>query len=99
LLPLLLDEYGGEPVNGDAPGVSTAGDPDDVPDAPAKLPDDLALALGESLGELPDVAGLSPEELRRLLEAGVNMELAQGRGQLAQQLGLYVTQLLGKRVG
>jgi hypothetical protein len=62
------------------------------------LPDDLVLALGESLGDLPDAAGLSADELRRLLEAGVDMELAQGRGQLAQQLGLYVTQLLGKRL-
>jgi hypothetical protein len=100
LLPLLLDEYGGEAIAGDGAGVST-GDADetDTPALPIELPADLALALGESLGELPDTAGLSPEELRRLLESGVDLEMAQGHGQLARQLGLFVTQLLGKRLG
>jgi hypothetical protein len=99
LLPLLLDEYGGEGIATDGPLVAGAGDDgDDAPAAPLDLPEDLALALGESLGELPDAAGLSPDELRRLLEAGVELEMSQGRGQLCRQLGLFVTQLMGKRL-
>jgi hypothetical protein len=100
LLPLLLDEYGGGDVSGDGDAVTAAGDGanDDEGPLPA-LPEDLSLALDELLGDVPDTAGLSPEELLRLLEAGADLEMAQGRGQLARQLGLYVTQLVGKRLG
>jgi len=98
LLPLLLDEYGGESVSGDGDGLTAAGDDDGDPAPLPALPEDLALALDELLGDVPDTAGLSPEELLRLLEAGADLEMAQGRGQLARQLGLYVTQLVGKRL-
>jgi len=99
LLPLLLDEEGADAVAGDGPTTGSTDDGDDGPVPPLELPHDLALALGDSLGELPDVAGLSPEELRRLLDAGLDLEMAQGHGRLCRQLGLYVTQLLGKRLG
>jgi hypothetical protein len=99
LLPLLLDEYGGDAVPGDGDAVTAGGDGADEADGPLPaLPEDLSLTLDELLGDLPDTAGLSPEELLRLLEAGADLEMAQGRGQLARQLGLYVTQLVGKRL-
>jgi hypothetical protein len=39
---------------------------------------------------------MSPEELKRLLEAGVKMEISQGRGTDIDGLGLYISDLLGK---
>jgi len=98
LLPLLLDEPGdGEPVAG-------AADPTGAPDTDAPdlvdVPDDLALQLGELLGdETGTPHALSPEELLRLLEAALGTSLAQSRATNVEQLGLFVTQLLGKHLG
>ncbi len=39
---------------------------------------------------------ISPEELKRLLEAGVNIRITQGKGEDVDGVGLYITDLMGK---
>lgn len=104
LLPLLLDDEG-EPAAPDAGAVAGAGageeggasDGDGEPDA---VPDDLVAELEALLG--PEGSGaqtISPEELARLIEAGLLSKLKQSRGGRLDETGLYVTQLLGKLLG
>lgn len=100
----MLDLGGGEdayPLAGDD-GLSTGGGPGE-PDEDAPAPDrDAALQI--LVDELLDdaVAGgrpLDPDELARLLEAGLLNQLSQAAGLTPQQAGLYVTQLVGKLLG
>jgi nitric oxide reductase NorD protein len=46
----------------------------------------------------PTIGGipLTPEQIRELLERGVDLQIAEGRGEDQASLGLYVTELLGK---
>ena len=39
---------------------------------------------------------MSPEELKRLLEAGVHVRITQGKGEEVDGVGLYITDLMGK---
>jgi len=103
-LAMLLVEAGdeGPPAGPGTPQAGGTGGEDDGEDAeplPPELLERLELMLDEQLGEGPDgAAGLSPDELRRLLEAGIAATLGQSRGAVARQAGLFVTQLLGKRL-
>lgn len=55
------------------------------------------LQLDQEADETPGGGqAMSPEELKRLLEAGVKMEISQGSGTDVEGLGLYITDLLGK---
>jgi hypothetical protein len=57
---------------------------------------DLELELSgdapQSIGGIP----LTPEQLRRLIEQGVNLEISEMHGEAQAALGLYITELLGK---
>jgi nitric oxide reductase NorD protein len=104
LLPLLLEDDG-EPYaaeDGPAPAAGAGDDGGateaDVP--PGELPDDLRAELEALLGpEGPGVQTISPEELARLLAAGLLAKLKQSRGAGLDETGLYVTRLLGKVLG
>ncbi len=39
---------------------------------------------------------ISAEQLRRLLESGVDIEISEARGEVGEGLGLYITDLMGK---
>jgi nitric oxide reductase NorD protein len=100
LVTVLLDAGPGDGVHGTEEaligGRSLAGDRD-------PLPDDMREALTLLVDEQLDDAGasgmaLDPETLRRLLETLGADALGQGRGDLSAQAGLYVTQLVGKRL-
>jgi len=66
---------------------------------PPELLEELELVLDEQLAAASDGAsGFSADELRRLLEAGIVGRLGQSHGPVARQAGLFVTQLLGKRL-
>ena len=102
LVTLMIDAAGGdEPYPGgswdDIDGPGLAGDP--VDEVPAELAQELELLLDEQLDD-PGTAGrpLTPEELQQLLEAALDTPFAQTHGTDIQQMGLYVTQLLGKRL-
>ncbi len=76
-----------------------AADGVEAPAAP-KQPHDLELELD---GESSDETGgtpISPEELKRLLESGVDMRIRQGGGtDDLEGLGLYISDLMGKVPG
>lgn len=102
LMTLLLDAGGGEDdlVGERIDDAATALAGEDGP----PLPEDLRAALELLVEEhLEDAASggrpLGPEELRRLLESGALARLAESDGALLAQAGLYVTQLVGKRLG
>ena len=107
LLPLLLEDPGDDVMPADVSpgGASLAADEDasDGKDPAPELPSDLAelqLQLEELLGDdATTPRSLSVEELARLLEAAAKGSLSQTRGTRLEQLGLYVTQLLGKQLG
>src|SRR5262249_35282621 len=101
LVTVLLDAEGGDAMPGGseevtAPGASGADDD-------LALPEDLEAALELLVDEhLADPGGqgraLDPEALRRLVEALGGDALGQARADLLAQAGLYVTQLVGKRL-
>lgn len=103
LATVLLDADAGA---GDAP-VPGGGAPVAEPDAgdqpaealPPELLERLALRLDEQVRAGADGAeGLSAEALRRLLERELDATIGQSRGAIACRAGLFVTQLLGKRL-
>lgn len=72
-------------------------------DAPApprpQAPEGDPLAL--KLSQEPPASGsaglpISPEELRRLIEQGIDLELTESHGEADAGLGMYITELLGK---
>jgi nitric oxide reductase NorD protein len=100
LVTVLLDAEPGDALPGDdeaGPG-RLAADRDDEA-LPAELEEALALLVDEHLGE-DGGAGrpIDPEALRRLIETLGTRALGQARGDLLAQAGLYVTQLIGKRL-
>lgn len=101
LITLLLDVDDGDgPPPGDGPRIGAGGLDDD---APPELPPDLLERLELLVDEhLDDDTGsghaMTAEELKRLIEAGIGMQMSQATGPIAEQAGLYVTQLLGKRL-
>jgi nitric oxide reductase NorD protein len=63
----------------------------------APTADEIPLDLTDE----PDVGAagaqpISPDELKKLLEAGVDLRIAQGSGSDVDGLGLYITDLIGK---
>jgi hypothetical protein len=102
LVTLLLDaDEGYGPPASDGPRIGAGGDDDG--EAPPELPADLLEKLELLVDEHLDDAGgtghaMTAEELERLLEAGLGMQISEASGTIAEQAGLYVTQLLGKRL-
>ncbi len=67
--------------------------PPQAPDQPTDLELDLSDETSDETGGTP----ISPEELKRLLESGVDMRIRQGGSdEDVEGLGLYITDLLGK---
>jgi len=97
LLTLMLEDDDGSPFGEGAQPLPARYDLDDD-EAPPELMRDLELALGDELDDLASGARpLSAEELRRLIESGALSKLAQAHGVDVERMGLYVTQLAGKR--
>ena len=69
--------------------------PDDE-EPPSPTPDVSGLELEPEEGEDAGGAPLSPEELKALIEAGVELHLRQGASDTPSPQGLYVTDLDGK---
>jgi nitric oxide reductase NorD protein len=100
LVTVLLDAAPGDGLPGSENGLTIDGA---SPEQRDTLPDDLREALtmlvDEELGDSgASGSALDPETLRRLLETLGAEALAQGRGELSAQAGLYITQLIGKRL-
>lgn len=78
-------------------GSEAAGTPEPAGPLPPEVLADLQLRLGE-LAEHMTAAGrpLSAEELRQLIEAGLEPEFGQGSDTITPEAGLYITQLLAK---
>ncbi len=60
--------------------------------AEQELPLELSDMEPQASGGIP----LTPEEIRRLIEEGVDLRIGEGRNEPAPSLGLYITDLLGK---
>lgn len=58
---------------------------------------EIELELNDE-GEPPASGGttITPEELRRLIEQGIQLDIQEGHGEDQPSLGLYITELLGK---
>ncbi len=100
LITVLLDAGPGDaPASGDEPGPAlVAADADGAPLPPA-LEDALTLLVDEHLDDAGGAgAPLDAEALRRLIESLGAQALGQAHGDLLAQAGLYVTQLIGKRL-
>jgi nitric oxide reductase NorD protein len=101
LVTLLLDAEPGEDVpsgvDGDPNAAGMAALPDDD-DLPADLEEALSLLVDQELGDASGGRPLDAEALRRLAEALGAEAMAQARGDVGAQAGLYVTQLVGKRL-
>lgn len=78
-------------------GSEAAADADPAGPIPPDVLADLQLRLGE-LAERMTAAGrpLSAEELRQLIESGLEPEFGQGNDAITPEAGLYITQLLAK---
>jgi len=90
----LIDPYldDDSPAPPDAPRVDTLPGP-----KPTETPNEYELQLQQTSEDSDGATSpLSPEELQRLLEAGVDLRLKQGYGSDVEGLGLYITDLLGK---
>ncbi len=101
LISLLLDADDGEgPPAGEGPRIGAGGDGDEErPELPADLLERLELLVDEHLDDDTGSGhAMTAEELKRLIEAGIGMQISQATGPIAEQAGLYVTQLLGKRL-
>jgi nitric oxide reductase NorD protein len=101
LITVLLDAGAGEALPGEAadlePGGALAAR-EDAPLPPA-VEDALTLLVDEQFGDAGRTGlPLDAQALRRLLEALGPQALGQARGELLAQAGLYVTQLIGKRL-
>lgn len=76
--------------------------PDDAPTAqadglePTPEAENVELELQDEAVEETGGVPISPEELKRLLEAGVDMRVRQGSSEDVEGLGLYITDLMGK---
>ena len=93
----MFDPYSYEDDGLPAPARAAGEQPAQPRETPGAEEQKLALELAEQ----PDESGgaampISPEELRRLLEMGVKLDIKQARGQDVDGLGLYITDLLGK---
>ncbi len=102
LVTLLLDAGPDDAIGGAeeaAPG-RLAGVPEAAEDdaAPPALDDAPALLVDQELDGAGGGRPLDAEALRRLIETLGADALAQSRGDTAGQAGLYVTQLIGKRL-
>ncbi len=77
----------------EAPWVRPVTEGSDSSDAPEEFSLELTPAPDDGAGASQQI---SPEELKRLLEAGVDLQITQGAGADADGVGLYITDLLGK---
>ena len=101
LVTLLLDVEAGDELPGGVDGDLVATGVGDAPDddaPPADLEESLSLLVDQELGDAGGGRPLDAEALRRLVEALGADALAQARGDIATLAGLYVTQLVGKRL-
>ena len=70
-------------------------EPDDN-EPPGDLPELPKLELNPEIDEEQGGSPLSPEELKALIEAGVDLQIRQGKGEDLASQGLYISDLLGK---
>ncbi len=99
LVTLLLDAGAGDAMPGGCEESLAGGAPaPDEDDLPADLRDALTLLVDQELGDAGGGRPLDAETLRRLVETLGAEALGQARGDLLAQAGLYVTQLVGKRL-
>lgn len=103
LATLLLEADGGagdaQPVGSMGLGRENGGDGSGAAALPPDLLERLALLLEDHVrAGLEGGAGLSAEALQRLVERALETTVGQSRGTVAAQAGLFVTQLLGKRL-
>ena len=101
LVTVLLDAGPGDGLPSGAEDAVSGGPslPTERDALPDELRDALTLLVDEQLGDAGgDGFSLDPETLRRLVEALGADALGQARGDLSAEAGLYVTQLVGKRL-
>ncbi|MCW5890482.1 MAG: hypothetical protein KIT14_08010 [bacterium] len=103
LITVFLDAEPGEmPLESEPgpPGLpGAAGEAPDPEALPEELRERLRMLVDEHLeGDAGATRPMSAEELRRLLESGLHIQLSEAPGEVVAQAGLYVTQLLGKQL-
>ncbi len=92
---IYYDLYDDEDAAAPAVGADTPATADPEPPLPAEQ--ELQLELSDETTDDPGGVPLSPEELQRLLDAGVDLRIRQGgSGDEIDGLGLYITDLMGK---
>lgn len=82
--------YGGSPDGADRK-ITVEGD---IPEHEIELELNEGNETGQSGGTT-----ITPEELRQLIEQGVQLDIREGHGEDQPSLGLYITELLGKLPG
>jgi hypothetical protein len=66
-------------------------------DTRGPIPDhEMQLTIDHGAQPAPAGLPLTPEQIKKLIEAGVRLEISEGHGQEQASLGLYITDLLGK---
>lgn len=94
-----IDFLMGASMDDDAPflaGATSSGESDATPPAEA-APQESRLQLDALTDGAAGVSmPLSAEQLQQLIEAGANLRLRQAQGDHGEDLGLYITDLLGK---
>ena len=92
VLDMYVDQDEGPPIGGDSQGAAGEKPPADKPGADL----DKQLTLEQEQEEGAGAAAMSAEELQRLIDAGVELQLKQSHGEGLEGLGLYISDLLGK---
>ena len=93
LIDPYLDEEDDTPFSAEAPHVAPAPTTDDANEAP----EDVRLQLDPDADDAEHGARpMSIEELRQLLESGVDLKITQGHAEDIDGIGLYISDLLGK---
>lgn len=95
LLDYLEDSTAAPAIDGDSVDASASGNEEGDGFADFEDPPQLELTGDEPTSGSAGMP-LSPEELKKLIEKGVEMELSEARGPVDAGLGMYITELLGK---
>ncbi len=85
----------GAAIGSQAPGGPSGEAPSVLPDG-APNPSSVPLEVGDPQEEPGGGLPISPAELKRLIEQGLQLRLSQAEGRQLAALGLFVTDLLGK---
>ncbi len=92
-----LEDYG-ESEQGQPFTATSASSPAPPIDVDGEVADhDITLELEAAIDDSTGVGiPLTPDEIRRLIEQGVDLHISEGHGDVGASLGLYITDLLGK---